>query len=644
MDRIIHERTKKLTPLRSQSIPAFYTFDVETNGLRARPDAFVFGVIYGPENKPYRTVVDGKEVLQRHKVVYSIEEFKEELLKARYKNKYVFAHNAEYDCTTIFGNIFDLDQNAIFNGRFIFATNGNAKFADSLNIFPTSLKKLGELIGLEKMDISDTFINGTVPKNLFTYRGSKKNKKRKKVSEHMIKYCIRDCEIAHVALTQVFEETGFLAITQASLSMKLFRSRYFPRKLIYSEEAVEKFRPSYFGGRTEAFRLGKMPRKGAYVYDINSMYPDAMMNAKFPDITRLRTFKDFDNEPHIIPFEDSTGDVRLKYRIDNGLDMFMLMLKGNEGVVHCLVEHKEARFPCLPVLMEIEKETKLVFPTGIFTGHWNFNEMRYALASGLVEILEVYEFTCGPSITSPFQKFVSDLYERRKKSTNEFEKYRLKIFMNSLYGKFAEYRTEETLFFPDIEKKEFFDAYAKYEKEGNLLRVLSASIELQNRGVRWGFMFIKTDEKKDWSIPAYASYITSYARTKLLSYLHQYEEFDPVYCDTDSIFFSKKPSIKDSNELGEWKQENKRVLEVIGLKMYVYEDANGNTYERLKGVPTKAQKQKDGRYKYKSMIRTKESFRRQKDAGIFEVRYKELSYKYSKRKLLENGDTKAIRL
>lgn len=122
----------------------FFVFDTETKikkdgkdfwGLRARPDAFVFGVIYGHNHCV---------------VIHSHQEFISELQKPVYKGKMVFAHNAEYDLGVLFGNIYSIDPTAIFNGKFITATNGNCKFADSMNIYRFSVEKIGNIIGKEK--------------------------------------------------------------------------------------------------------------------------------------------------------------------------------------------------------------------------------------------------------------------------------------------------------------------------------------------------------------------------------------------------------------------------------------------------------------------------------------------------------------
>lgn len=156
---------KKLLRLRPKVklLTDFYVVDVETNvtysewceqnkrrnknfvpppfsekaiywGLKARPENFKFGVIYG---KNYC------------KIFHSLDEMLKELKTSRFKDKKVFAHNGGgYDYSVMFGNILEFDPKAVINGsRFICCTNGNATFCDSFNIFQTSVEKLGKMLG-----------------------------------------------------------------------------------------------------------------------------------------------------------------------------------------------------------------------------------------------------------------------------------------------------------------------------------------------------------------------------------------------------------------------------------------------------------------------------------------------------------------
>ena len=555
----------------------FFVFDTETNGLRAKSDAFVFGVVYGEKFL---------------KVIHSVDDFKKEFKKPMYRNKKIFAHNAEYDLNVIYDNIYDMDIKPIFNNRFISATNGNCFFADSFNILPTSVKKIGELLGLSKFEIESNFEKGTVTK----------------VSKKMIKYCIRDCEIIYEGLRDIFELIGSVRITLASLAMDFYRRKFQPFHIDFNEVLCDKFYNSYFGGRTEVFKLGETH---SYAIDINSMYPFAMRECEFPNPKLLRSKK------FIAP------------------DMFTSKyLNYFEGTAHIKVRHKESFFGTLP----LKNDGKLIFPVGIFSGWWNFNEIRFAYENGFIEILEVKEIIFAEKIKGILKKYVDFNYEKRQKTGNEFEKYLFKLLLNSLYGKFAQRILTEFIYIKDIEKQ--YKLIEKYEKKGLLIKIKPFSCERKDV-----FIEVKSpkNEKIYNSIPLIASYITSYSRVYLLKYLLKYTEYLPVYCDTDSIFLEKLPNIIESNDLGGWKIENKIIKNIRGLKNYSYL-VDEKIIDKIKGVPKKAEKTGKNVYKYKSLLKTKEALRRNTAPGVLINREKILNNTYNKRIILNDGWTKPIKL
>src|SRR5690606_40932256 len=90
--------------------------------------------------------------------------------------------NAEYALITLYDNIYKLDPNAVFNGsKFITATNGVVKFGDSMNILPTSVADLGNMLGILKG--SPDFNNA-------------------RLSE-IAEYCVNDCRIVYEALFKI---------------------------------------------------------------------------------------------------------------------------------------------------------------------------------------------------------------------------------------------------------------------------------------------------------------------------------------------------------------------------------------------------------------------------------------------------------
>ena len=553
----------------------FFVFDTETTPFEIDETVeFKFGVIYG-----YNFT----------KVIESKEEFIEELLDPRYYHKKVFAHNAEFDLNVLYGNIYDMDRQAIFNNKFISATNGNCFFADSMNIYRTSVKELGKLIGLQKLDTNVVLENKT-----------------NDISEKEIEYCIRDCEIVFNALLHIFEMTGSVKITAPSLSLFYYRSVFMPYNIDYNDLVYDFFN-SYFGGRTEAFKLGNT---NAVVYDINSMYPFAMLNAEFPN-------------PKFLEKKIVSIDVFL----NNYLPVF-------EGMIKCVVIHKDIFLGCLP----LRYNDKLVFPTGEFSGYWNFNEIKFAIENKIIEIKSIEYIIYSVKMKSPFTGFITDLYNLRKKSEG-IEKEVLKLLMNSLYGKFAQQIKSEFIYLENIQSVESKELLFTHEINKTLIE-----LHLFNSDRKDAFLEVKSERGEHLynTIPLFASYITSFARVELLKYLIKYEKYKPVYCDTDSIFFEKQPPINNGVELGDWKKENKIVTQIRGLKNYSYISQDIKK-DKIKGVPGKAEKMDTNKYEYASLVKTKEALVRNIKPNTYVKRTKELTGNYDKRNVFADGSTRPLK-
>ncbi len=574
---------RRLKP-RVTHLTDFYVIDVETGKrtadgiqwhLNARPESFIFGVIYGHNFS---------------QTIHSLDEFKTVLQGPRFRKKKVFAHNATYDLTTLYGSIFDLDGKALFVGsRFISCTNGNCVFADSLNIVRTSVKELGKMIGIEKPDLGDAA--------MFS----------KEVGAAEINRCYEDCRIVWEALFNIFEFAGNIKITQASLSMTYFRSYHQKFDIQHNEHAAE-FWNSYYGGRTEVFKIG--PTHSS-VIDVNSMYPYIMRTAVFPN-------------PKLLKVERPT------------LKRALGIIQHYEGCVTCTVEHSKTWLGYLPV----RHQNKLCFPVGTLKGTWNFNELRFALSAGVVRVTAVEKIVYAEPMESPFIGYVDDLYAKRFATKNPFEIYRIKIFMNSLYGKFAQRNNEETEYIRDLEAQ--YDTIRGYQKRGRLIKIVGFNDRRKDC-----FLVLK----RPWSalpsfaIPSFASYITSGARVVLLKKLLSMEHSRPVYVDTDSIFYEVETGTANEYHLGGWKKENKIITQIDGLKNYRYQnEETGKAGRRLKGVPMSAIETGPMSYEYYNLLQTKEALRRGLPAGVLTKRIKELTGKYDKRIVYDDGQTDPITL
>jgi len=580
--------------------------------LKATPESFVFGVLYG---RNYT------------KVIHSIREFRETLLEPRFKNRIIFAHNGgNYDYPCIYGNPYDVDPEAIFNGKFISFTNGNCTFADSINIFVgLSIKAIGAMNNNSKLGMSRNYSKSHWPKDY----------------ARDVKGCIKDCEILYDALLSTFEFAGDIKITQASLSMAYYRRYHQPFHIDHNEN-TKHFWSSYYGGRTECFKIG---RCHASVIDVNSMYPYHLRNAVFPN-------------PKTLKLEHDISDKRLfKY-----MDWF-------EGMADCTIIHHSHDYGFLPV----KHEEKLIFPTGEFRGSWNFPELRFALKHGVIKIVKVHRVVYGERMESPFKSFVDTLHDIKLKAQKEGDKWResmVKYYLNMLYGKFGQRIEEECIYIKDVKKQ--FHVIEEYQRKGLFKRWQPFSSERLD-----GFLYIGRKKKKatPYAIPSFASYVTSYGRVQLLDGMLSNKGNNVVYCDTDSQFIESTHGIVSSKELGGWKLEDKIVTEIKGLKNYRYVDVEKGPDEiwRVKGVPSmgwikedgkwtrkrktvklfegfkeyefpSVQQVSDNKFEYWNLMKPREALKRGKRPGVLTKRVKVIKGTYDKRIVLTDGNTKPIEI
>lgn len=515
----------------------------------------------------------------------------------------LFCVNTEYDINNLsWGEDRKYIIERFYNkGSFILSKlyiKPDVKFYDLMNYYSLSAKKVGELFGLQKLDMNFEAVK--------KYKsGSKKGKV--KITKQMLKYCDRDTEIAYTAgefILKKFDEYQIkFTPTVASASLQIYLKHYSPIRFDIGNVNRFKIRQedvyaSYFGGRTELFRYGKV--KGSLKYfDINSLYPSVMRDELFPN-----------------PFSRmaKTTNMSLKEfkQVENGFGMFDVEVP------------KSLHIPPLPVKMKLKTGIKLIFPTGKFTGYWTVVELKNAMKYGVKvkKIHYLYEFE---EMIDLFSDFVNDMYEKRMKSKTMSDNKFYKVNMNSLYGKFAEKRRA-----------------VKY-------------IDIEDGGVFDPIVFDKAQTSEEY-LPFHnntiiSSYVTSYARIKLYDYMMMVlkEGYEVLYCDTDSIIYKGAKNVfKETKELGGMKKEFDIVkAEFRGAKYYCYELKNGDKHFVCKGVPKHKQQEmfRDKEATWKKPIRFTEAKRRNLQPNIWTNFTKRDLNKFDKRTIDDNGySTTAIHL
>lgn len=518
----------KITVLKSTKQRFFnkriFGFDIETNNDNKN---FVLASIYSDDYQ---------------KFYYTKKEFIDDIKTNHiFRNAVIFATNLSFD---FFGMFFNHKESknfyTLFRGSDLlfakthyyknkFHVKGKVKskqlksllFLDSMNYAKLSVKKMGEIINLDKLD---------KPACLGKKITSEYDLNQLKI------YNLRDSEITYKFmkfLIRSFEKLGAtFKNTIASTSMSLFKNKYLKEHYFQPDVNIllEQFE-SYYGGRTEALKRGYFEDK--FYYDFNSLYPDVMRN-KFPDPNTLRI----------------TNKNSIKY------------IKNYEGISKVDVYIFPCKYPLLP---HRKDNGRVIFPCGNISGWYTHIELREAIKHGAV-IKHIYKTHYYKETCDPFKEFVEDMYSLRKdyQKINSSMEYVVKIVMNSLYGKFGQkfidrdnWVHEAQFTLSDLESHKYI------ERKGDYIRVSS-----------------KYSKPSAFCVPIWASYVTSYARIKLHRAIL---ETEPIYCDTDSLITHKE--LKTSDKLGDLKLEMKILRGVVVRpKFYALQDKHNKDYVKIKGL------------------------------------------------------------
>src|ERR1035437_3942281 len=373
----------------------YCVIDIETKGLSARPESFSLACVYGWSK-------EGRLIKKHFLTVESVKKY----IFFQNDFKYFFAHNAEYDFTGIFDNIIlHLDNAALFVGSmFIKAKCEGVTFMNSLAILKTSVSELGKQSGDYKLNLDDKFKNW------------KQGDSEIKINTNDLEYCYKDCSIVYDYLEKVFEYTEKLKPTIASCAMEIFQKKYLKRNL-FSKHG-EQFRDSYYGGRVECFKFGKID--ACYKYDVNSLYPFVCTDMYFPDFSKMKRGKSKEKFKNILTLQ--------------------------EGCALVKVRHKKNFVGVLPY----RKDGEIIYPFGEWVAWYNFNELRKAVSTGLVEILSVKEYVYAPKIYfTELADYMKFFYEKKNNSFGA-EKMLNKFLLNALTGKFAQKEHGRKIYFKNI--------------------------------------------------------------------------------------------------------------------------------------------------------------------------------------------------
>jgi len=463
-------------------------------------------------------------------------------IAARFRHTvYAFAHNIGFDIRALdlpkyiddlgIENKPPIVNNRIFMWR-IKLGRTTIKFLDTANLGVTSVGALGKSLGREKTEVDFD----TVP------------------NEELYIYCQNDVEIieefilAYLRLIYT-NDLGTFRMTIASQSFTTYRYKFMRRQphIHLDENALKLERDGYYGGRTECFFIGELPDENYSYVDINSLYPYVMKHGEMPYLFR--------------GFSVNVAVPLLASRLANYYVIADVDLTTNEQ-----------RYP-------VRHEGRLCFPVGNIRTVLHHDNLLHALENGDIAKIHrcaVYE---RGVLFADYVDFFNQLKERYTEENRPAWREVVKLYMNSLYGKFGQQGYNTT--------------YLGKIDPGYIKRVpiFTQGSEERYQLLSWYGKLYKEGRGGEsiYSCPAIAGAVAAKARLVLWDMITQAGQSNVFYCDTDSLFlnrlgFANLLSYIHPTKLGLLKLDKKTTHVVIhGNKDYVF----GRTI-RKKGVPSKA--------------------------------------------------------
>jgi len=507
------------------------------------------------------------------------------------KSLWLIGHNIYFDIQALgfyervgyggYEEEFFYDEGLVFL-HFLRKGSAHLKIISSTNYFDFSLSKLGEAVGLPKLEID--FKEAT--------------------DDQLCIYCFRDVEIVYKALCEYVSfnkshNTGRFGYTKASQAFACYRHRFMDTRIYIHKEVqvVDLERSAYFGGRVECWRLGEIKGGEKTFLDVNSMYPHAMREHRFP--TKLRFY-----------YEGSECHRALKYLFTS-----------------CCIA--SVTIQTSDPVYAVRRNGKLIFPTGTFRTFLCTGGLRRAQAAG--HIKEIHEIAVYESdyIFKTYVDYWYPLKAKYKLEGNELYTQIVKLFLNSLYGKFGQ-------------KKPIFETYFNPEA-GPPRSEICVSAET---GERWlevhSFGKSKRQvgvENGDKTFVAIAAHVAEYGRLALWDLCVTVGRERVYYMDTDSICIltcdvHRLDDSIHSQRLGALSVD-KVCQEVIlyGAKHYRTDE------ERiLKGVPKNATQTGEFTYRYDQFLGSRSHQRLSEyESFLVQTVEKDVTPSYDKGEVLPSG-------
>lgn len=393
----------------------------------------------------------------------------------------------------------------------------NITWKDSYRIFPVSLVDLCKVFSVEgKIGKCNPEFN-----NISIFE-------QPELLSVFLKYAKQDSKCLYDALKnaqEIYYTQHQVDITTvfstSTLSLKIFRKSFLKTNIPIMTKSEDAFvRKSYYGGATDVY---KAYGEKLHYYDVNSLYPFAMLNPM--PVNRIKIHKTVEKEE---------------------LEKFF-------GFIECIVECPDnIKLPFLPY----KHKGKSIFPKGKWKGTYFSEEIKLAIKHGYkVHLLKGYEY----SQENLFDDYIAHFYSIKQHSVGA-ERFIAKMHLNQLYGYFG--RKLDLLETVNIDIDEL-DLYVRTRIIKSMIPVNPDTMTLLLYNYLDDQILSKVNDKLPINVTSnyafvksnvgIASAVTAYARIHMTPFKL---ENDVYYSETDSIFISNKlPKEHVGSALGLMKDE-----------------------------------------------------------------------------------------
>lgn len=402
----------------------------------------------------------------------------------------------------------------------------------SYKLFPKSIKEIGELVGIEKLN------------ETHNYEEIKHYNSIEELPSEEINYITNDVRIM-VELIRYLQEKGIKGITMSTSAYKnRLKDKYqlCKNQMIKStnEEVVEIVRKSYRGGITKVNpKYAGIEFNDVISFDVNSLYPSVMYDNPMP-IGEGKIYK---------TIEEGRRDRRTLF-IVVAFVQYASVRKGQHAFIGSQSGFSYARkYEYNDVL-----ENKMLY---LWLDEFNLFKLVY---DAEYTILKVVGWKKANYV---FKDYIDRWYEVKKNAKNDVERSLAKLMLNSLYGKFGM----------------------------NDNRVTKIPVAVGEK-----IIYRTETNNTTYYYKEVASYITSKARCKLASFMNRcgdnflYCDTDSVYYighDIPDVF----KDVVDSKKLGYWKYEGHYTrFKSLKAKCYLKQLDDGTIERKIAGCPKECAK------------------------------------------------------